>query len=137
VYLPVRGVDVHTVVGEDSDDFDRLLGAIEELREVLVINREYNRTTGGRLIVATIEVWLEMLIVRLTEVGPTGSESIPALRDDCATRYRFAGGGSIGTDHVRVNSIVFRPSLDRAANRLWLRPDQEQQIEIALPTRHA
>jgi hypothetical protein len=131
----IRHTAFQTVLGDDPDGFDRLVGSIEELREVLIIDREYSRTTGGRLIVASIEVWLEMLVMRFTEVGLTGSLSIPVLRDDCATRYRFAGGGSTGTPHIRVNSIVFRPTLDPRANRLWLRPDQEQQIEIALPPR--
>ena len=125
------------MTGRDPDDFDRLLGAVEELREVLVVNREYNRTTGGRLIVASVEVWLEMLVVRFTEVGATGALAVPGIRDDFSTRYHFAGGASTGTGHIRVNSVVFRPSLDKRATRLWLRPDEQQQIEIPLPPRPA
>ena len=118
-----------------SDDCDRFPGAIEELREVLLIDREYERTTGGRWIVATVEVWVEMLVLRVAEVGPTTSGSVPSLTDDRGNRYRFAGGGGSGNEQLRVMSFVFRPSLHPRTTKLWLRPDEEQQLEIALPPR--
>jgi hypothetical protein len=135
VQAPCRPVRTgrRVVVG---DEFDRLLGAIEELHEVLLIGRDYNRTTGGRLIVASIEVWSEMMVIRFAELGPTASFQVPSVSDDRGTRYMFAGAGGTGTSHLRLNSAVFRPSLHPRAHTLWLRPDEEQQVKIALPPRY-
>jgi hypothetical protein len=124
-----------------GEDFDRLLGAIEELREVLPIEREYERTTGGRWVIASVEVWVEMVVVRLTELGPrvppSPFPSPPNLRDDRGNHYAFAGGGGSGNDHLRVVTFVFRPGLHPDATRLWFAGDQEQSVEIRLPPRRA
>jgi hypothetical protein len=118
-----------------TDDFDQFLADIEELRAVLPVGREYQRTSGGRFIVASVEVWVEMLVVRCAELGQTANDGVPSLRDDQGTRYAFAGGGGAGTEHLRLTSFVFRPSLDPLATKLWLEPDDEQRFEIALPPR--
>jgi hypothetical protein len=109
-----------------SDDLERWLGEVPTLHRVLPVAQERPATEGGRLVVASVELWGDRIKWNLAQFPPpprpvTG-RALPVfgMVDDADTPYRLMGGGSGGDGRWWTQYVTFGPAPSQQATALRL-----------------
>jgi hypothetical protein len=109
-----------------ADDFERWLGEVPTLREVLPVGLESRARGGGRLVVASLELWGDRAKWNVSQFPPPApperGEPLPkfAMTDDVGTVYAVAGGGAGGDGRWWTEYVTFAPTPPQNATQLRL-----------------
>jgi hypothetical protein len=98
-----------------GDDLERWLGEVPTLRGVLPVQVEHRARGGGRLVVASLELWGDRAKWNVAQFPPPSppapGDPLPkfAMTDDAGTEYRLAGGGAGGDGRWWTEYVTFSP----------------------------
>jgi hypothetical protein len=108
------------------DDLERWLGEVPTLRAVLPVRAERRARGGGRLVVASLELWGDRAKWNVAQFPPPAppepGDPLPkfAMTDDAGTEYRLSGGGAGGDGRWWTEYVTFSPVPPPAATLLRL-----------------
>jgi hypothetical protein len=109
-----------------GDDLERWLGEVPTLRGVLPIREERRARGGGRLVVASLELWGDRAKWNLSQfpppAPPEAGEPLPrfTMADDLGTDYKVSGGGAGGDGRWWTEYVTFSPVPPEGATLLRL-----------------
>jgi hypothetical protein len=107
-----------------GDDLERWLGEVPTLREVLPVREERRARGGGRLVVASVELWGDRVKWNVAQFPPPArlqpGDPLPkfAMTDDAGTEYRLSSGGAGGDGRWWTEYVTFSPAPPREATVL-------------------
>jgi hypothetical protein len=113
---------------------------VPELQRVVPIARELDVEDGWRLALLSLEVWSQLLDLRLAvfalgedPAGLQGDYTAWTLSDDLDTEYQQLAAATAGPPAFRVSQVAFRPSPPAEAGTLTLvLPAARGRAEIQL-----
>jgi hypothetical protein len=109
-----------------GDDFERWLGEVPTLRRVVPVHQERRARAGGRLVVASLELWGDRAKWNVSQFPPPAppapGEPLPrfGMSDDLGTVYKVSGGGAGGDGRWWTEYVTFSPVPPEAATELRL-----------------
>jgi hypothetical protein len=98
-----------------GDDLERWLGEVPTLRGVVPVGQERRARGGGRLVIASLELWGDRAKWNLAQFPPPAppgpGDPLPrfGMSDDLGTVYRVAGGGAGGDGRWWTEYVTFSP----------------------------
>jgi hypothetical protein len=98
-----------------GDDLERWLGEVPTLHGVVPIRVERRARGGGRLVVASLELWGDRAKWNVAQFPPPAppapGEPLPkfAMTDDVGTVYHVSGGGAGGDGRWWTEYVAFSP----------------------------
>ena len=123
-----------------SDDIDRLLPPLANLRAVLSVRQERPAVNGGRVIVVSVELWDDWTAWHVSHIPSpdvTTGYLLFRMSDDLGTDYGPpAGGGAYSAGATQQTASVFMVPVPADARELRLTSGQlrpGEDVTVSLP----
>jgi hypothetical protein len=110
-----------------TEDIERWLGQVAELRHVVVLMQEVRSRNRGRLILPSLEVWNDRVHLHMVQSVSSSTVAVSQewgaweVTDDAGTEYARSGGGGGGDGRRWHEAVSFAPSPPAEATRLRIR----------------